>query len=307
MSNFGRRSKPKKSLFENTISLWNRNVNRVFQKSQIDDLFWDEQEESLIVADISVSVSLILIQQLREYAHKNSIIEPGQIYNVVKEHFVDFLSVNNNAAPLKGPKKIILFLGVNGSGKTTTLAKVASYSCLLGYSVLIAAADTFRAAAREQLEQWASKIGVDVISNPDAKDPSSVVYDAIKSTRSKDLDFLMIDTAGRLHTSNNLMAELDKIYRTASKNSQGYEVYPILIMDSTVGNNGIVQARKFHEVAPCKGIIMTKLDGTSRGGALISITHELGIPVLFIGTGEDTQDLVEFNPRVFVEHLLPNT
>ena len=117
----------------------------------------------------------------------------------------------------------------------------------------------------------------------------------------------MIDTAGRLHTSNNLMAELDKIYRTVSKNAQGYEVFPILIMDSTVGNNGIIQAREFHEVAPCKGIIMTKLDGTSRGGSLISITHELGIPVLFIGTGEDTQDLVEFNPRVFVEHLLPNT
>ena len=306
MSNFGRRSKPKKSLFENTISLWNRNVTRVFQKSRIDDLFWDELEESLIAADISVSVTLILIEQLREYAHKNSIDESGEIYNIVKGHFVDFLSINNNVAPLTNPKKIFLFLGVNGSGKTTTLVKVASYSCLLGYSVLIAAGDTFRAAAKEQLEQWASHIGVDVVSNPDAKDPSSVVYDAIKSTQAKDLDFLMIDTAGRLHTSNNLMAELDKIYRTVVKNAQGYEVFPILIMDSTVGNNGIVQAREFHEVAPCKGIIMTKLDGTSRGGALISITHELGIPVLFIGTGEDTQDLIEFNPRVFVEHLLPN-
>ena len=307
MSDFARKSKPKTSLFKNTISLWNKSVTRVFRKSQIDDLFWDELEESLIVADISVSLTLIVIDQLREYAHKNSVTETAEIYDIVKRYFVDFLSVNNNVDPLKDPKKIFLFLGVNGSGKTTTLVKIASYSCQLGFSVLIAAADTFRAAAKEQLELWASQIGVDVISNPDSKDPSSVVYDAVKSTRARDLDFLMVDTAGRLHTSNNLMAELDKIYRTASKNAQGYEVFPILIMDSTVGNNGIVQAREFHEVAPCKGIIMTKLDGTSRGGALISITHELGIPVLFIGTGEDTQDLVEFDPRVFVEHLLPNT
>ena len=293
-------------IYEKTKSLWNTKFSSLFSKSKIDESFWDELEESLITSDVNVSFTFELIEFLKNYSHSNNINEPQIIIDLIKEKLIDLFKLPLSPI-INSKKKIILFIGVNGSGKTTTIAKLSKYISNNGYSLLITAADTFRAAAREQIQQWGDDHSFDVFSSSKSKDPSAVVYDAIASAKSKDLDFLLIDTAGRLHTSHNLMEEMNKIYRTILKFSENYEICPLLIMDGTVGQNGINQAKEFNSLIPCNGIIMTKMDGTSKGGALISIAHELHIPIIFIGVGESIDSLIEFDPTFFVDNLLPQT
>ena len=293
-------------IYEKTKSLWNTKFSSLFSKSKIDESFWEELEESLVTSDVNVSFTFELIEFLKSYSMSNNINDPQIIINLIKEKFIDLFRLPSSPI-INSKKKIILFIGVNGSGKTTTIAKLSKYISNNGHSLLITAADTFRAAAKEQIQQWGDDHSFDVFSSSKSKDPSAVVYDAIASAKSKDLDFLLVDTAGRLHTSHNLMEEMNKIYRTILKFSEDYEIYPLLIMDGTVGQNGINQAKEFNSLIPCNGIIMTKMDGTSKGGALISIAHELHIPIIFVGVGESIDSLIEFDPTFFVDNLLPQT
>lgn len=269
----------------------------------IDDDLYEELEEILITSDIGVETSIYVIEKLRIRVKENKIKDPIEIMPCLKEVLISILGEGENAINTKDLPKVLLIIGVNGVGKTTSIGKLAAALKAEKYKVLIAAADTFRAAAIDQLEIWSNRANVDIIKHKEGSDPAAVVFDAVQAAKARKVDFLICDTAGRLHNKKNLMDELAKINRVILREYSEAQMETLLVLDATTGQNGIEQAKQFMKICPIDGIILTKLDGTAKGGVVISINKQLQIPVKYIGVGEGIDDLQEFNSRDFVEAL----
>jgi len=275
-------------------------------KKQIDEELLDELEEVLITSDLGVATTRELLDAARTRVKRNELSDPQALKGVLREKILSFLKQSDQAAELVMPDSgpfVIMVVGVNGVGKTTTIGKVANKFKQSGQSVLLVAADTFRAAAIDQLKIWGERVGVEVVAGEPGSDPSSVVFDGLSYGVSNDFDVIMIDTAGRLHTSVNLMEELKKIERVIGKKFAGAPHEVLLVLDATTGQNGISQAKLFHEAVGVSGLALTKLDGTAKGGIVANICRELSIPVRFIGIGEQMDDLRDFNAEEFVDAL----
>jgi len=269
----------------------------------IDEDLYEELEEILITSDIGVETSVEIIEKLRAKVKAERIKDPGEILPCMKEVIIDILGdYKNSIIPEKTPE-VKLIIGVNGVGKTTSIGKIASRIKSNNFKVLLAAADTFRAAAIDQLEVWSKRAGVDLIKHQEGADPAAVVFDAIQAAKARKVDVLICDTAGRLHNKKNLMDELGKINRIIDREYSEAHRETLLVLDGTTGQNAVIQAKQFMEVCHIDGIILTKLDGTAKGGVVISIKNSLNIPVKYIGVGEGIDDLQEFNSREFVEAL----
>jgi fused signal recognition particle receptor len=262
---------------------------------------WDELEESLIRADIGVPMTLEIIKALQERPS----VTAKEIVQVVKQHIEQILPMGNpRLRPLPDRPKVLLMIGVNGTGKTTSTAKLAHLLRKERHSVLLAAADTFRAAAIEQLKIWGDRVDVEVIAGDYQADPAALCYDAYSAAKKRNIEFLICDTAGRLHTRHNLMQELGKIVRTLQKHDPATPHEKLLVVDATTGSNALVQAREFKEAVGLTGLVITKLDGSGKGGIAVAIQQELGIPPRFVGTGEKVDDFAYFDREEFVERLL---
>ncbi len=270
--------------------------------TKIDEDFFDELEEMLITCDIGVETSLEICSRLRGKVKEKGLTDPEDIRSCLKEIITEMLGEDQTIDTSTTPS-VILIIGVNGAGKTTTIGKLAAKYKSLGKSVLVAAADTFRAAAIEQLEIWTERAGVDIVKHSEGSDPASVVYDAVIAAKARGTDVLICDTAGRLHNKKNLMDELKKISRIIREQGEGCSLETLLVLDATTGQNAVNQAKLFSEVADITGIVLTKLDGTAKGGIIISINNELHIPVKLVGVGEKIDDLQEFNAHDFAEAL----
>ncbi len=270
--------------------------------TKIDEDFFEELEEMLITCDIGVETSLEICSRLRGKVKEKGLTDPEDIRSCLKEIITEMLGEDQTIDTSTTPS-VILIIGVNGAGKTTTIGKLAAKYKSLGKSVLVAAADTFRAAAIEQLEIWTERAGVDIVKHSEGSDPASVVYDAVIAAKARGTDVLICDTAGRLHNKKNLMDELKKISRIIREQGEGCSLETLLVLDATTGQNAVNQAKLFSEVADITGIVLTKLDGTAKGGIIISINNELHIPVKLVGVGEKIDDLQEFNAHDFVEAL----
>ncbi|MBW9170851.1 signal recognition particle-docking protein FtsY [Clostridium estertheticum] len=269
----------------------------------IDDELYEELEEILITSDIGVDTSVYVIEKLRKRVRELKIKDPSEIIPCLKEVLMDILGEEEEQIKELELPKVILVIGVNGVGKTTSIGKMASSLKSKKYKVLIAAADTFRAAAIDQLEIWSSRADVPLIKHQEGSDPAAVVFDAVQAAKARKVDVLICDTAGRLHNKKNLMDELAKINRVIIREYSEAHMETLLVIDATTGQNGIQQAKQFMEICPIDGIILTKLDGTAKGGVVISIKNQLNIPVKYIGVGEGIDDLQEFNSKDFVEAL----
>ena len=271
---------------------------------EVDEAALEELEMVLISSDIGVSTASEIVAALRERAKRQQIHNGAELKQLLKEHLKAILDEQRKPAANVDPPLVIMLVGVNGTGKTTTTGKLAAYFRRDAKTVLLCAADTFRAAAIEQLEVWGERSGVEMIKTRQGGDPSAVLYDALQAAKARSTDVLIVDTAGRLHTKNSLMAELDKMRRTAQRivPSAPHEV--LLVMDATTGQNGLQQARLFTESAGVTGIVLTKLDGTAKGGIAVAIARELQLPVRYVGIGEKIDDLLPFDSETFVESLL---
>ena len=276
----------------------------VFKASEIDDDFYDELEESLILADLGMDTAIRAVSRLRHKINNNNLKTVEQAREALKDILVDMLSVGDTALDLSTSPSVILVIGVNGVGKTTTIGKIAKQLTEQGKKVLLVAADTFRAAAADQLEIWAERSGAAIVRQNEGADPASVVYDGIQSARAKAVDVIIIDTAGRLHNKANLMNELNKISRIVNRELPNAAKEVLLVLDGTTGQNGLIQAKQFKEIAGVTAIALTKLDGTAKGGIVISVADALQIPVKFVGVGEKAEDLMPFQARDFVEALI---
>lgn len=277
-------------------------IKALFTRNKIGDEFYDELEEILISADISVTTAEETVEQLREEVKKEKLKEEEYVVNLLKDILEDTLT-RAEVPEIEYPA-VIMLIGVNGVGKTTTVGKLADYFLRNKKTVTVAAADTFRAAAADQLSIWADRAGVRIVKHEEGSDPSAVVFDAVSSAKAKGTDVLLIDTAGRLHVKANLMEELKKISRVVSREYPQAHVYKLLVLDATTGNNAISQARLFDEAVDLDGIVLTKLDSTAKGGFVISLCGELEIPVIFVGTGEKIGDLEKFDPEQFIDSIL---
>lgn len=271
--------------------------------SSIDDDFYEEIEEILVMGDLGINTTTAIIERLKEQVSKQHIKEPMECKKLLMDSIKEQMQVEETAYEFENRKSVILVIGVNGVGKTTSVGKLAGKLKGQGKKVIMAAADTFRAAAGEQLVQWANRAGVELIGGQDGADPASVVYDAIAATKARNADVLICDTAGRLHNKKNLMEELRKIYRIIEKEYPEAYLETLVVLDGTTGQNALAQARQFNEVANVTGIILTKLDGTAKGGIAVAIQSELDIPVKYIGVGESIDDLQKFNSDEFVNAL----
>ncbi|MBU1626483.1 signal recognition particle-docking protein FtsY [bacterium] len=271
---------------------------------KIDKKLFEELEELLISADVGVKTTERIMSRIQEGVDKEVLKDPEQLKSAIKEEIFETLTVNERLTPSTNSTKphIVLIVGVNGTGKTTSIAKLAYQEKAKG-KVLVAAADTFRAAAIEQLGEWCKRAGVDLIKHQAGADPSAVVFDAMASAKAKNIDYLIVDTAGRLHTKVNLMEELKKIQRVIKREVENAPHEILLVLDATTGQNAIQQAIKFRETVDISGIILTKLDGTAKGGVIVGIADELKIPIKYIGIGEKMEDLAPFSPKDFVETL----
>jgi fused signal recognition particle receptor len=269
---------------------------------EIDDDFFDDLEETLIISDIGYETSNKIIEDLRKRVKDEKIGNVDQIKAILKENISQILEKDSKGLDLPSPT-VILVVGVNGVGKTTTIGKLANILRSNGKKVLLAAADTFRAAAAEQLEIWANRAGVDIVRHNEGADPAAVVYDAIQAAKSRDRDVLICDTAGRLHNKKNLMNELEKIKRVIDREMPEAHREVLLILDATTGQNAISQASMFKDTVGITGIVLTKLDGTAKGGVVIAIKSQLDIPIYYIGVGEKMDDLQPFDPQAFAEGL----
>ena len=276
------------------------NVFKNFRK--IDEELFEELEEALILADCGVSASMDIIDKLRDHTKKEKLEDASQIRQALIEIISDALKEAAPAADIT-PPAVVLVIGVNGVGKTTSIGKLASSFAQAGSQVVLAAADTFRAAAIDQLEIWADRSGATLIKHQENADPAAVVFDACTSARSKKADYLIVDTAGRLHNKKNLMEELKKISRVVDRELPNTHRETFLVLDATTGQNALSQAKTFMEIADITGIILTKLDGTAKGGIVLAIAKELNIPVRYIGVGEQVADLQPFNPEDFAKGL----
>ncbi|HEY8500290.1 MAG TPA: signal recognition particle-docking protein FtsY [Clostridia bacterium] len=270
---------------------------------KIDEELFEELEEILITSDIGVETSLRIIEELKLKVKKEKITDAIQVKSVLKEELVNILGKEKPILKLDTKPSVIVVLGVNGAGKTTSIGKICHILKQQGKKVLVAAADTFRAAAIDQLEIWAKRAEVDIIKHKEGSDPSAVVYDAIAAAKARDFDIIVCDTAGRLHTKKNLMEELKKLFRIIKRELPDADIETLLVLDATTGQNAVSQAKNFTEAAGVTGLVLTKLDGTAKGGVVLSIKAELGIPVKFIGVGEQIDDLQPFNPVEFTDAL----
>lgn len=271
--------------------------------SAIDDDFYEEIEETLIMGDLGIQTTMSIVENLRQTVKEKHIKEPAQCKEILIESIKNQMNLGENAYDFENRKSVVLVIGVNGVGKTTSVGKLAGQLKDSGKKVLLAAADTFRAAAIEQLTEWALRAGVEIISQQEGSDPAAVIYDAVSAAKSRNTDVLICDTAGRLHNKKNLMEELRKIYRILEKEYPEAYLETLVVLDGTTGQNALAQARQFNEVANVTGIILTKLDGTAKGGIAVAIQSELDIPVKYIGVGESIDDLQKFDSDQFVNAL----
>ncbi len=266
--------------------------------------FFDELEETLILADTGVETSLKAVEQLRALVKERGLRGGDEVRAAFSEVMTALLDMEESELKLETKPSVILMVGVNGVGKTTTIGKLAAGLTASGKKVLLAAGDTFRAAAAEQLDVWAKRAGADIVRHEEGSDPASVVFDGIAAAKARGADVIIIDTAGRLHNKQNLMNELNKITRIIARELPDASKETLLVLDATTGQNGLIQAKQFKETADITGIVLTKLDGTAKGGIVFAIAGELGLPVKYIGVGEGVDDLMPFEPEAFVEALL---
>ena len=272
--------------------------------SEIDDDFYDELEECLILADLGVDTAVKAVERLRKSVRDQHLKTTEDAKEALKQILVDMLNVGDPQLKLDTKPSVILVIGVNGVGKTTTIGKIAAQLTKQGKNVLLVAGDTFRAAAADQLEIWAGRAGASIVRQNEGADPASVVFDGIQSAKAKGSDVIIVDTAGRLHNKQNLMNELGKISRIISRELPDATTEVLLVLDGTTGQNGLIQAKQFKEIAGVTAVALTKLDGTAKGGIVIAVADTLGIPVKFVGVGEQVDDLMPFEAKEFVEALL---
>ena len=291
-------SRTKKSM---TVSM--NNLFAAFSKEN--EAFYDELEESLILADAGVDVACSSVERLREAVHAEGLRGGEAVQNAMVDILTDVLEqAGSRELQANTRPSVVLMVGVNGVGKTTTIGKLASRYTAMGKKVLLCAGDTFRAAAAEQLTVWAERSGAGIVRHEEGSDPAAVVFDGIAAARARGCDLVFVDTAGRLHNKQNLMNELAKIRRIIRRELPDADVETLLVLDATTGQNGLIQARQFQDAAELTGIVLTKLDGTAKGGIVFAIANELELPVKFVGVGEQADDLMPFEPRKFVEALL---
>ena len=296
--------KLKKGLSKTKAS-FDEKINNVFKHfRKVDEELLEELEEALILSDVGFETTNKIIKELRDRIKTNKIEEAVEVKEALSEIISNILSENDSSLKLTTNPSVILVVGVNGAGKTTSIGKLASNFKAAGKKVLVAAADTFRAAAIEQLEEWTNRAGVDILKRPEGADPASVAFDASRKAKVDGYDIVIIDTSGRLHTKKNLMEELGKIQRTIRKELPDADQEVLIVLDGTSGQNAVIQAKEFSKVTEMTGIILTKLDGTAKGGVVISICSELNIPVKFIGVGEKIDDLQTFDSKDFAKALL---
>ena len=294
-----------KSGLGKTRNSFNEKMNSIFSNfRKVDEELLEELEEILIMSDIGVETATEIISKLRERIKLEKIADEESVKTALKQEMKNILDKENNALKLETIPAVILVVGVNGVGKTTSIGKIANNLKKSGKKVVVAAADTFRAAAVEQLEIWANRAGVDIVKKQEGVDPASVVYDAIKITKEKNADVLICDTAGRLHTKKYLMDELLKIGRVIEKELPNAAKETLMVIDATTGQNAILQVKAFKEVVPITGLVLTKLDGTAKGGVVIGIVNENSIPVKFVGVGEKIDDMEIFNSEEFVNAII---
>jgi fused signal recognition particle receptor len=311
---FGSLNEPeKKSIFDRMKdavsrtrdSLGERIESVIALTREVDEAALEELEMSLLASDLGVTTTTEIIDALRERAKRQQIRDGAELRDLLKEQIKNVLDEQQRPPRTDiSPPEVIMMVGVNGTGKTTTTGKLAAYFRAQGKSVLMCAADTFRAAAIEQLEVWGKRSGVEIIKTRQGGDPSAALFDALQAAKARSNDVLIVDTAGRLHTKNSLMAELDKMRRITQKIIPGAPHEVLLVMDATTGQNGLQQARLFTESAGVTGIVLTKLDGTAKGGIAVAIARELNLPVRFVGVGEKLEDLLPFDSSAFVDSLL---
>ena len=293
----------KQGIEKTRAGLVNRIEDVVHGKKQIDADLLDELEYALITADVGVRTATDVLETIRQRVDRNLVADAGELRTLIRQHLLEVLQASDRPeARVTGPL-VIMMVGVNGAGKTTTTGKLARRLQENGKTVIMAAADTFRAAAIEQLAVWAERADTDIIRQNQGADPSAVIFDALQAARARKADYVIIDTAGRLHNKENLMLELDKMHRTAGRVIDGapHEVY--LVLDATTGQNGLEQARKFTESGGVTGIVLTKLDGTAKGGIAIAISRELNVPIRYVGVGEKVTDLLPFDPEQYIASL----
>ena len=297
---------------ERTRKTWFSHLTSLFERSRIDDSLWEELEELLIGADAGVATAQKVLENVQQRVDKEGLKDPAEVRDALKDELVAILKTaqprgalwHNGGHPQPAPKPaVILVVGVNGTGKTTSIGKLAYALRQEGLQVTIAAADTFRAAAIEQMREWGDRVGAEVIAHKQGADPGAVVFDALSAAESRGADVVIVDTAGRLHTKFNLMEELRKILRVIKRKDASAPHEVLLVLDATTGQNALTQAKAFAEAVDVTAICLAKLDGTSKGGMVFAISDQLGVPVRFIGSGEGPEDLGEFSPEEFVEAL----
>ena len=295
---------------EKTKRGWFSRVARLFTEPWIPPELWEDLEEALIGADVGLDLSEELVNRTRDRIRAEGLDRSAQVKDVLKAEMVRVMRSSKTALPIRtsvadsGGLEIMLVVGVNGSGKTTTIAKLARRRVAAGERVLLAAADTFRAAAVEQLQVWGNRLGVEVIAHQQGADPGAVAFDGVNAARARGVDVLIIDTAGRLHTKTNLMEELKKIRRVIERAIPDPRITVLLVLDATTGQNGLAQAKEFARVIDVDALVLSKLDGSSKGGVVLAVTRELGLPIAFVGTGEGVDDLAPFDPTTFVNALV---
>jgi fused signal recognition particle receptor len=279
-------------------------IGSLFLGEKIDEAFLEQLEEALVASDVGVDTASLVLKDLKERFKRNELSSPAQVKERLKQILLEALSVKSSKFSLDVAPAVVLIVGVNGTGKTTTIGKLAYRLRADGKKVMLAAGDTFRAAAAEQLSIWGERTGIPVIKHREGADPGAVVFDAVTAVKARTFDVLIVDTAGRLHTKSNLMEELKKVKRILSRELPGAPHETLLVLDGNTGQNALVQAKMFNEAIGITGIVLTKLDGTSKGGIVFAINKDLGIPVKFVGVGEAVEDLRSFDPKEFVNALL---
>lgn len=295
-------AKLKEGLTKTKKSLTQQFESVIFQHKKIDDVFLDELEEILITSDMGVETTMDIIEYIKEETKERKLEDSLEIKAIIKEYLVNLLK-ENESPEASDKQRVILIVGVNGVGKTTSIGKIAYRLKQSGKKVIVAAADTFRAAAVDQLKEWCRRADVDIIASEQGSDPGAVVFDAIQAAKARKADILICDTAGRLHNKQNLMKELSKIFKIIDKEFSEAHIDVYLVIDATTGQNGIVQAKMFKEACNINGLILTKLDGTAKGGIVFPIVNELKIPIKYVGVGEGIDDLQDFDPQEFVNAI----